>query len=164
MLPTAEATVASSASTSPGAAADWSREAVFTMSPATIAWFPAPTVTAASPVTTPARAARSCPMLSTPRTTSSAARTARWASSSWATGVPQTAMTASPMNFSTVPPWWTIDDAARSKYPCCSSRTCSGSRPDANAVKPTRSTKSTVTRRRSAARPSAAAEAESRGD
>ena len=34
----------------------------------------------------------------------SAARTARSASSSRATGVPQTAMTASPMNFSTVPP------------------------------------------------------------
>ena len=32
------------------------------------------------------------------------ARTARSASSSWATGAPQTAMTASPMNFSTVPP------------------------------------------------------------
>ena len=33
-----------------------------------------------------------------------AVRTARSASSSCATGVPQTAMTASPMNFSTVPP------------------------------------------------------------
>ena len=35
---------------------------------------------------------------------SSAARTARSASSSCAIGVPQTAMTASPMNFSIVPP------------------------------------------------------------
>ena len=33
-----------------------------------------------------------------------AARTARSASSSWAIGAPQTAITASPMNFSTVPP------------------------------------------------------------
>ncbi len=36
---------------------------------------------------------------------SSAARTARNASSSCSTGTPNTAMTASPMNFSTVPPW-----------------------------------------------------------
>ena len=35
----------------------------------------------------------------------SAARTARSGSSSCATGAPKTAMTASPMNFSTVPPW-----------------------------------------------------------
>ena len=33
-----------------------------------------------------------------------AARTARSASSSWTTGTPNTAITASPMNFSTVPP------------------------------------------------------------
>ena len=38
-------------------------------------------------------------------TSSSAARTARSESSSVATGVPQTAITASPMNFSTVPPY-----------------------------------------------------------
>ena len=36
---------------------------------------------------------------------SAAARTARSASSSWTTGMPKTAITASPMNFSTVPPW-----------------------------------------------------------
>ena len=35
----------------------------------------------------------------------SAARTARSGSSSCATGAPKTAITASPMNFSTVPPW-----------------------------------------------------------
>ena len=34
-----------------------------------------------------------------------AARTARSASSSCETGIPKTAMTASPTNFSTVPPW-----------------------------------------------------------
>ena len=37
-------------------------------------------------------------------TSSSPARTARSASSSCAVGTPQTAITASPMNFSTVPP------------------------------------------------------------
>ena len=41
----------------------------------------------------------------TAATSSSAARTARSASSSCATGVPQTAITASPMNFSTTPPY-----------------------------------------------------------
>ncbi len=69
----------------------------------------APRVTATSPVTNPTR------MLSpgTPRSSacawvaaisSSPARTARSASSSMAVGTPQTAITASPMNFSTVPP------------------------------------------------------------
>jgi hypothetical protein len=36
---------------------------------------------------------------------SKAAVAARWASSSCMTGKPNTAITASPMNFSTVPPW-----------------------------------------------------------
>ena len=44
----------------------------------------------------------------TERAASRAARTARSASSSWAVGAPQTAITASPMNFSTVPPYSTI--------------------------------------------------------
>jgi hypothetical protein len=35
-----------------------------------------------------------------------AALVARRASSSWTVGMPKTAMTASPANFSTVPPWW----------------------------------------------------------
>ncbi len=65
-------------------------------------------VTAVSPVET---AALSCspllvssPSWATAETRSSAARTARSASSSSAIGVPQTATTASPMNFSRVPP------------------------------------------------------------
>ena len=44
------------------------------------------------------------PRTRTASTSSSPARTARSASSSRATGVPHTAMTASPMNFSTLPP------------------------------------------------------------
>ena len=44
------------------------------------------------------------PSSATACTRSSAARTARSASSSFATGAPHTAITASPMNFSTVPP------------------------------------------------------------
>ena len=93
----------------PGGAMDWIREAVLTRSPATIPSPSAPMVTAASPVNTPARARSSgaptsSPSAETAATRSSAARTARSGSSSVATGVPQTAMTASPMNFSTVPP------------------------------------------------------------
>ena len=56
------------------------------------------------PVSTPARALSAASRSGTPATRSSAARTARSASSSCATGAPHTAMTASPMNFSTVPP------------------------------------------------------------
>ena len=100
--------VSSPTSTAPGGATDWIREAVFTMSPATMPWSVASSVTAASPVSTPARARRpgaptSEPSATTASTRSRAARTARSGSSSRATGVPHTAITASPMNFSTVP-------------------------------------------------------------
>ena len=101
--------VVSPTSTEPGCAADWILEAVLTMSPRTMPSDSDPRVTAASPVSTPARAFRSgaptsAPNASTAATSSSAARTARSASSSVATGEPHTAMTASPMNFSTTPP------------------------------------------------------------
>ncbi len=96
--------VASPTRTVPGWATLWSRLAVLTRSPATMPWFVAPIVTAASPVSTPARAWICGPSVWTASTSSSPARTARSASSSRATGAPQTAITASPMNFSTVPP------------------------------------------------------------
>ena len=48
--------VASPTRTVPGGATDCSRAAVLTRSPATMPWFVAPRVTAASPVSTPARA------------------------------------------------------------------------------------------------------------
>ena len=110
--PTADAVsrcVTSSTSTHPGSETACAREAVFTASPATIPSPTAPNVTATSPVTTPARAASpgtpaSAPTSGTAATRSSAARTARSASPSAAIGVPHTAMTASPMNFSTTPP------------------------------------------------------------
>jgi hypothetical protein len=54
-------------------------------------------------------------MNDTAATKSSAARTARSASSSVATGVPHTAITASPMNFSTVPPYSPISRRQMSK-------------------------------------------------
>jgi hypothetical protein len=80
------------------------REAVLTRSPATIPSPSAPIVTAASPVSTPALAWSPGSSSGIDATRSSAARTARSASLSVATGVPHTAITASPMNFSTVPP------------------------------------------------------------
>ncbi len=109
--------VVSSTHTCPGAAADCTRAAVFTASPATIPCWVAPTVTATSPVTRPTRIARSgtptvSPSDATASTSSSPARTARSASSSCAVGTPQTAITASPMNFSTVPPYREIDPPA----------------------------------------------------
>src|SRR5262245_38367040 len=116
----------------------------------------APSVTAASPVSTPALARSSSAPISWPRadtaaTRSRAALTARSASSSVAGGVPQTAMTASPMNFSTVPPYREMSRRQVSKYLDRSSRTSSASRDSESVVNPTRSAKRTETRRRSAA-------------
>ena len=127
-----------------------------TRSPATMPSPSAPSVTAASPVSTPARARSSsaptsCPSADTAATRSSAARTARSASSSVAVGVPHTAITASPMNFSTVPPYSSIRRRQMSKYRERSSRTSSASRDSESGVNPTRSANSTETRRRSAA-------------
>jgi hypothetical protein len=78
---------------------------VFTTSPAAI---PSPAsgrasmLTSASPVLTAIRTSKS-PSTAASRI-ASAARTARSGSSSCATGAPKSAITASPMNFSTVPP------------------------------------------------------------
>ena len=92
--------VASPISTSPSAASCSRRAATLTASPVTrVSPSPARTL----PVFTPMRAPR--PSAATSARISHAARTARSASSSCATGTPKTAITASPMNFSTVPPW-----------------------------------------------------------
>src|SRR5688572_8526359 len=79
----------------------------------------------------------------------SAARTARSASSSCETGAPKTAMTASPMNFSTVPPKRSMSAFTRSWYGRSVARTSSGSARSERSVKPTRSTKRTETTFRS---------------
>ena len=76
-----------------------------------------------SPVFTPIRAARPTPWsrsrswfsVSNAVRIPSAARTARSASSSWSCGIPNTAITASPMNFSTVPPCRSITADISSK-------------------------------------------------
>ena len=76
-----------------------------------------------SPVLTPVRTSSVTPhdvanssLSSASRERISAAdRTARSASSSWVVGMPKTAITASPMNFVTSPPW-------RSTMTCISSK------------------------------------------
>ena len=87
-------------------AADCRRAAVLTTSPAAI---PSPAsgraarLTSASPVFTAIRTCSS-PSSAIQSRIASAARTARSGSSSRVTGAPNSAITASPMNFSTVPP------------------------------------------------------------
>ncbi len=92
-----------------GSAACWSRAATFTASPVTsesaAVWSRAATT---SPDCRPSRIGRRSPSWASSRTRSRISRAAdraRPASSSCATGSPNTAMTASPMNFSSVPPW-----------------------------------------------------------
>jgi hypothetical protein len=152
--PSASRLVAPSTNTDPGSAAVCTRAAVLIVSPA-IPSPTTPTVTATSPVTTPHRAASPgapvwAPSSATPATRSSPARTARSASPSVATGAPHTAITASPMNFSTIPPYRPITVRAIAKYSLSSSRTVSGSRDSDSGVNPTRSQNSTEHTRRSA--------------
>ncbi len=89
-------------------AADCRRDAVLTTSPASIdspREGRAPSDTTASPVLTAIRTCRSPPASSPALSrTTSAARTARSASSPCANGAPKMPITASPMNFSTIPP------------------------------------------------------------
>ena len=88
------------------------RAATFTASPVAKASCRAGSPTTTSPVSIPVRIARRAPHCSSSSSfsaasrsrSSSAARTARRASSSCTLGMPKTAMTASPMNFSTAPP------------------------------------------------------------
>ncbi len=97
----------------PGSATCSSRAATFTASPATMRWFGvSPIGATTSPVLTPVRISSvtlwsraSCSFSSTSRCRiSRAACSARDASSSRTLGTPKTAITASPMNFSTEPP------------------------------------------------------------
>src|SRR4029077_10018467 len=106
-----------------------------------------------SPVLTPIRAARDTPwsrsssLLSATSASriSPPARTARRASSSWTFGTPKTAITASPMNFSTVPPCRSRAARISSKYRDITRRSDSGSSRSPIAVDPVTSQKTTVT-------------------
>ena len=102
---------------SAGAAASLKPAATFTASPTTSAAPGRPVPTTTAPVLMPVRASRKRRVRAqsgvqsspAPDRISTAARTARRASSSWTSGTPNTAITASPMYFSTVPPWRSID-------------------------------------------------------
>src|SRR5437868_2426957 len=123
------------------------RAAVLITSPATKpspASARASTVTSASPVFTASRTSTASSSSAQSRI-ASAARTARSASSSWTTGAPTTATTASPMNFSAVPPRRSSSERTRAWYDDSSARTSSGSDRSARAVDPTRSQNTTVT-------------------
>jgi len=76
---------------------------------------------------------------------SAAARTARRASSSWTAGTPKTAITASPMNFSTVPPWRSRISFADANVRPRMRRIDSGSSRSPMAVEPVTSLKRIVT-------------------
>ena len=105
--------VASPIRISPGLPEDSSRCATTTASPVAKDCPSAASPATTSPVLMPVRTASSMPnsrrsssfSSASASRSSAAARTARRASSSCTTGTPKTAITASPMNFSTVPPW-----------------------------------------------------------
>jgi len=59
--------------------------------------------------------------------------------------MPNTAITASPMNFSTLPPWRSIARRMASKYRAMICSSDSGSRPCPSSVDPTTSENTTVT-------------------
>ena len=137
------------------------RAAVLTTSPATM---PSPSsgrassVASTSPVLTPIRTLRSSSGLSwfNPSIAARirrAAWIARCGSSSWAVGAPKTAMTASPMNFSTVPPCHSICLRSSWWYGRIRARTSSGSARSEAAVKPIKSQKRTDTTLRSSRAP-----------
>ena len=114
--------VASDTIAPPIGATSCRRAAVLTTSPVTIPSAAAaePATTSVSPVEMPIRTARSRPGFasfssSIARSIAKAHRRPRSASSSWAAGAPKTATTASPMNFSTVPPKRSIAFRSRLK-------------------------------------------------
>ena len=74
-----------------------------------------------------------------------AARTARCASSSCIRGSPKTAMIASPMYFSIVPPWPSRTGFIAEKYSASTSRSASLSSRSPSAVESFRSQKTMVT-------------------
>src|SRR4051794_8095325 len=108
--------------------------------------------TSTSPVFTPTRRCTPSCVSAIDRCMASAARTARSASSSWATGAPNRAMMASPTILSTRPPKSVTSTTSRWKHRSMRYFTCSGSRVSDNVVNPTMSANTTVTTRRSSCR------------
>ena len=138
-------------STCPGWAAACRRAAALTTVPVTSSWPVGELPTAASPDSIPIRtcSGRSRPSSPPSRRTRSRiarpARTARRASSSCTCGRPNTAITASPMNFSGLPRRAVSSSEAASKKRPSSSRERSASNRCARPVESTMSAKRTVT-------------------
>src|SRR6266542_1017630 len=147
------ASVAGPSRTSPAAAACSRRAARLTGSPSTRASPTAGSPATTSPVLTPVRTWSITPQLrdrswltsTSPARSSAAARTARRASSSWTTGTPKTAITASPMNFWTVPPCRSSTARMASNQRAITRLSDSGSRRSPRLVDPATSLKTTVT-------------------
>ena len=151
---------------SPGLAACSRRAAVLTVSPVASVSPRDGSPATTSPVLRPTRRLNSRPRrgassslrIASSSSSSAAALAARSASSSWSVGRPKIAMTASPTNFSTVPPWRSIVPRIAANACPTADRTTSASAASPSAVEPTMSAKRTVTVRRdslSAARCSA---------
>ncbi len=108
---------------SPAAADCSSRAAMFVVSLETVSPSAPSPDTSTSPVETPVRTPSRIPRFRSKSSfrssrrcrISAAARSARRASSSRAVGTPKTATTASPMNFSTLPPWRSTTSRTSSK-------------------------------------------------
>lgn len=138
---------------SPAAAFCSRRAATLTTSPETIACRCVAEPVTACPVLIPIRISSRTPTASSRRALNpvSASRIARAAeaalraSSSRTVGTPKTAITASPMNFSTVPPCSSIRSRIRSNQRSVTDRRVSASSAPESAVEPTRSQKRTVT-------------------
>ena len=130
---------------SPGWAICCRRAATLTASP--VAKVESDSSATTSPASTPILA--SSPRPCTESRIPAAARMARSASSSCACGMPNAAMTASPANFSTIPPCVVMQCETCSKNELTRRRTISGSLAATNSVEPTRSTNSTVASLRS---------------
>ena len=147
--------VASPSSTPAGGAAACSLAATFTASPITVSSRRPSGPTGAkmtSPVLIPALTQsppKSAASSSARRWISRAARTARSASSSWAIGAPNTAISASPMTLSTMPPNRSTTSPISFMQPSTIERISSGSVRSESEVNPDRSANRTVTQRRS---------------
>ena len=110
---------------------------------------PATTVPVLMPKCKPKSVPRAALKSSNAADISNAARKARSASFSWVSGAPNSAITPSPINLSSVPWYFSITGTSRSKQSFIKSRTASGSRLSENAVKPATSANITVMNLRS---------------
>jgi hypothetical protein len=143
--------VAAQTTTAPGGAYSCRRAAVVITAPLAVPCPPSRVParsTSTSPVATPTRIRSRMPAgvrRSTARWISSPARTARYASKPSEACAPKSAITASPMYFSTTPFHRRSTPATVSKYTRCRARTSSGSSRSVRPVEPTMSAKSTLT-------------------